>query len=89
MWPDGGPIEDGRGDSISPETLVLGEANLTLETLETLKQGAHIGGVVNAAERLKNCFGAVDWLQLVPGKSADRKPHDRNNRHLVTKQSST
>ena len=34
MWPDGGPIEDGRGDSISPETLVLGEANLTLETLE-------------------------------------------------------
>ena len=36
MWPDGGPIEDGRGDSISPETLVLGEANLTLETLETL-----------------------------------------------------
>ena len=35
MWPDGGPIEDGRGDSNSPETLVLGEANLTLETLET------------------------------------------------------
>ena len=34
MWPDGGPIEDGRGDSISPETLVLGEANLTLETLK-------------------------------------------------------
>ena len=38
MWPDGGPIEDGRGDSISPETLVLGEANLTLETLETLSE---------------------------------------------------
>ena len=34
IWPDGGPIEDGRGDSISPETLVLGEANLTLETLD-------------------------------------------------------
>ena len=33
-WPDSGPIEDCRGDSNSPETLVLGEANLTLETLE-------------------------------------------------------
>ena len=26
-------------------------------------QGAHIGGVVNAAERLKNWFDAADWLQ--------------------------